>query len=315
MSTYSTDFQNYRELINDRLSKVYTEGPNLLLDPINHILNGGKRIRPILCLLVNKSLNGNEKVALDCSISVELLHIFSLIHDDIMDGDNLRHSIETIHSKWNISVAVLAGDAVLGLAFKGLNNVSNNIKELFNSALIAVCEGQALDIEYESCKTITLDNYIKMIDLKTGHMISLCMQLGSMTSSSDDVTISTMKSIGNDIGRAFQIQDDLLEVISTSSIMGKNVESDILLNKKTFLTIDASQKIPEKIEIVKNKHKDDYKSMIIDYKSLLTMEGIVDNASLYINNLLKNAEHKLNNLKLYDNCLYEFINYIKDRKC
>ena len=315
MSVYNDDISYFKKLIDDSLINVYTDGPKLLLDPINHIILGGKRLRPILLLLVNKSLNGKQENAINCAISVELLHIFSLIHDDIMDNDNIRHSKKTIHSKWNIPIAILAGDAILGLAFNGLNKVKNEIKELFNSALIAVCEGQALDIEYESLNKISLDCYIKMIDLKTGHMIALCMSVGSITATDDQNIVDEMKSIGVCIGRAFQIQDDLLEVTSNSTIMGKNVDSDILLNKKTFLTVYAFEKIPDKIDFLKNEYKNDSSQIVEKYKKLLHEEGIVKDARLYIDKILNDAESKLKRINLNDNCLDEFINYVKVRKC
>jgi len=315
MSAFNDDILYYKNLIDNSIVNIYKTGPKLLLDPINHILYGGKRFRPILCLLVNKSLNGKENMAIDCSLSIELLHIFSLIHDDIMDDDALRHSRETIHCKWNVPVAILAGDAILGLAFKRLNKVENKIKEFFNSALIAVCEGQALDIEYESLDKISLEEYIKMIDLKTGHMISLCMQLGAITATNDQSIIDEMQSIGSYIGRAFQIQDDLLEITSSANIIGKNLNSDILLNKKTFLTVDAYEKKADKIDSLKKKYKDDDEKMIIKYKELLHDEGIVDNALVYIDKIFNDAENKLKRINLNDSCLNEFINYVKNREC
>jgi len=143
------NFDIYKKMIDDRLSSIYKDGPSLIKDPINYVIKGGKRLRPILCMLTNEACHGKLEDALSTAVSIELLHIFSLIHDDIMDDDCMRHGTETIHNKWNISIGILSGDAILALAFKELNASSNLIKEKFNSGLIAVCEGQALDLEYE----------------------------------------------------------------------------------------------------------------------------------------------------------------------
>ena len=154
--------EKYKIIINNELKDIYLNGPKLLKEPICYILNGGgKRLRPILCLLSFESLNkkkiNNEVVSV--AIAVELLHIFTLIHDDIMDSDTMRHGKETIHHKWNIPIGILSGDAVLALALKKINYSSNNIKENFNKALLKVCEGQALDIEYESFDSLSIDKY------------------------------------------------------------------------------------------------------------------------------------------------------------
>ena len=153
----------YKTMIDAELVNIYNDGPKLLKKPINHIILGGKRLRPILCMLTAKSFNGNEKKSLICSVSIELLHIFSLVHDDIMDNDILRHGTKTIHSKWNIPIGILSGDAILALALIHLNRLTQNknlIIEKFNAALIKVCEGQALDKEFETKSTVDISEYL-----------------------------------------------------------------------------------------------------------------------------------------------------------
>ena len=174
---YKNKIKQFQSLINEELEHIYVDGPILLKNPINHITSGGKRLRPILCMLIAEMYKIDITKALLPAVSIELLHIFSLVHDDIMDNDDFRHNKPTIHSKWSIPVGILSGDAILALAFKRLNKCNNKIKEIFNSALIAVCEGQALDIEYEKYDNITLEQYFSMIDLKTGHMLGLSAEV------------------------------------------------------------------------------------------------------------------------------------------
>ena len=310
MSKFEIHLVELREKIDDSLKQVYQNGPKLLKDPINHVIVGGKRLRPILCMLTAESLGSNSKKVIDAAISIELLHIFSLIHDDIKDNDNLRHGNETIHKKWGLPTGILAGDAVLALAFNGLNKLDNEIKELFNSALIAVCEGQALDLEYENKKNVTIDEYLYMINLKTSHMLGLSSQLGAFIANSDNNTVLKMNTFGKLLGNAFQIQDDLLEVTSDSKIMGKTLNSDYQLNKKTFLYLKAKEIIPDKLELlIKNNNG------FSDYKNLLLSEGIVDLTKTYIDNVFDDAVDCILSLKLNNDNLLNFLNYVKDRKC
>ena len=228
-------FEKYKSLVDGELDNLYSNGPKLLIEPINHILKGGKRLRPILCILSYESIkNDRNSEILTIATSIELLHIFSLIHDDIMDNDKLRHGVETIHTKWSIPVGILAGDAVLALAMKKINKSSKIIIEKFNDGLLKVCEGQALDVEFESVIDLDISEYIKMINLKTGYMLGLSAQLGSLAAGLDLKSSSSYMDFGLLLGEAFQLQDDLLEIISTKEQMRKSLTSDIVLNKKTY---------------------------------------------------------------------------------
>ena len=315
MSNFNKDLQDYKSIIDESLLEIYKEGPELLKNPINHIIKGGKRLRPILCMMTTESLGEDYRKSIDCSVSIELLHIFSLIHDDIMDNDNLRHGDLTIHKKWNLSIGILSGDAVLALAFNRLNKVDNKIKELFNSALIAVCEGQAFDLEYESRNDISIKEYLNMISLKTSHMIGLCSRLGAIISNSDSSTVSTMNRFGELLGIAFQIQDDILEVISDVDNMGKNLNSDIILNKKTFLHIKAREMIPDKIDKIMYTFKDDENLMVKKYKEILIKEEVVAFAESYTDDIFLDAKSCLKKVKLNNDNLEKFINHIRNRKC
>ena len=307
---------SYKDEIDNELMNIYNDGPNLLYNPINHVLTGGKRLRPILCMLTSNSFGGSKRDSLICSISIELLHIFSLVHDDIMDNDKIRHGRNTIHDKWNIPIGILAGDAILSLAFKHLNDLDNNIKKKFNSALIAICEGQALDIEYETKKNITLNEYLSMIDLKTSYMIGLCAELGATISGLDKEKVFKMKTFGSLIGRAFQIQDDLFEVTLSEEIMGKSLNSDLSLNKKTFLMIKANEKCSSELNhIIENIKIDKPEKNKYEYLNLLHKNNIINETEIYINKIFSDAENILDGLNLEDKKLYEFMNYIRERGC
>jgi len=303
----------FKESIDKELLKIYPLGPELLKKPIDYVVTGGKRLRPSLCLLICNSFNKDISKALIPAVSIELLHLFSLVHDDIMDNDDYRHSKITIHKKWNVPVAILVGDAILALAFKRLNNADHSIKELFNSALIAVCEGQALDIEYELLDHITEKEYLNMIDLKTGHMLGLSAQLGGILSNLSIDKQSKLKNYGTLIGRAFQIQDDILEVMSNTMVMGKSLESDFILGKKTYLMIKAKDKFPKEMIKIQKQSKKDYSLAFEMYKDLLIKEGIIDQSISFVNNTFNKAELISQNI-ISDNSLINFIKILKNRK-
>ena len=312
-STFKNKLYSYKHVVDNELLNIYPSGPKLIKNPINHVITGGKRLRPSLCLLIYNAFNKDISKALIPAISIELLHLFSLVHDDIMDNDDLRHSKKTIHKKWNVPVAILAGDSILALAFKRLNSADNSIKELFNSALIAVCEGQALDIEYELSDNISEEEYFNMIDLKTGHMLGLSAQLGGILSSLSIKEQLKLKKYGTLIGRAFQIQDDILEVMSDSSVMGKSLDSDFILGKKTFLMIQAKKKFPIAFKEIINQSKTDYHLSIKSYKKLIVDNNVIDYSVNYVNNTYNEAASLVDGI-LPNDSLLNFIEILKNRK-
>ena len=306
--------KEYKTAINNRLNIVYPDGPNLLKEPINHILKGGKRIRPLLCMLVNNACGGRQEDSIDVAVSIELLHIFSLVHDDIMDADILRHGIQTIHKKWDNSIAILSGDAILALAFKGLNTSPNLIIQKFNSALIAVCEGQALDIEFQDLENISLEQYYNMINLKTAYMLGLSAEIGALISSQDSLITNNFKKIGLLLGKVFQIQDDLLEVTSDSKIMGKSLSSDIILNKKTYLMIKAESNCPGELD---NIYKENYKDLdVLKHKivDFLDSNNIIEETKDYINSIFNEINRLLGSCDIENNNILDLINFIRTRK-
>ena len=306
----------YLKEVNNRLSDIYPEGPVSLTDPISYVLRGGgKRLRPLLTIFTAEACGGTKDAVLSAALAVEVLHNFTLVHDDIMDQDHIRHGQETVHQKWDDGIAILTGDAMLSLALDllYLSPVQHLQMKIFIKGLLSVCEGQALDKEYETQESISLDEYIRMIDLKTGHIIGLAAELGAISSGIDEDTCKSVRDYGRLIGRAFQIQDDYLELFSNTSNMGKSLKSDIIMGKKTFLMIQAMEKNGRFMQSVMEAARTNFENGIREIRNYMESEGIIDATQKEIDTIIKLADEKLNGLSIEkDNLLY-FSELIKKR--
>ena len=307
----------YRTEINNGLAGIYPQGPVSLINPVAYVLNaGGKRLRPLLTIFSAEACGGTKSGVFSAALAVEVLHNFTLVHDDIMDQDSIRHGQETVHNKWDDGVAILTGDAMLSLALRLLNKtpVESHLQmKIFIDGLLAVCEGQALDKEFESKSSVSIDDYIKMIDLKTGHLIGLAAELGAVSTGIDSEICEKVRDYGRLIGRAFQIQDDYLEIFSNSFNMGKSLESDIVLGKKTFLMIQALEKDTDSINLFLELARNNFDKGIANIRSYLENEGIKKGAQEEIHNILKLADKKLNDLPIDKEKLLYFSEIIKKR--
>tara|TARA_B100000945_G_C20352414_1_gene582939 strand:+ start:167 stop:1120 length:954 start_codon:yes stop_codon:yes gene_type:complete len=311
------DIISYREEINIGLKNIYPVGPKSLKDPIDYVLNAsGKRIRPLLAILTAKACGGSKQDVFSEALALELLHNFTLIHDDIMDEDLVRRGRKTVHNKWDEGIALLAGDAMLSLALKMINKSNQPLKQMpiFINGLLAVCEGQALDKEFEKDNYISLKNYLNMIDLKTGYMIGLSCHMGALATGMNNSIALKLRDYGRLLGRAFQIQDDYLEIFSDSVVMGKSLQSDILLGKKTFIIIKAMEKDLEKINNGIKIAKIDFTKGIKYIRNFIISSGIKDMVINEIDNIIKSADSKLENINIKRENLLYFSNLIKDRK-
>ncbi len=283
----------YRSEINNQLLKVYSNGPNSLVQPINYVLSGkGKRLRPILTLFTSESLGGSIPNSISAALAVEILHNFTLVHDDIMDEDSLRHGKPTVHKKWDIGTAILSGDAMLSLALRMIQKspkYKNKLMQSFINGLQAVCEGQALDKEFEAENKVSQADYIKMIDLKTGFLIGLSAELGAISAGATKNEIMCVRDYGRLIGRAFQIQDDLLEIFSDSNNMGKSLESDLILGKKTYLMIQAKEINPSEIAKALDLSKYNYSLGLKKVRKIMTDLGIRQKAEQEIKFIIDEA--------------------------
>ena len=307
----------YRDEINSQLLSVYNTGPESLVNPINYVLSGkGKRLRPILTLFTAESFGGTKSESMPAALAVEILHNFTLVHDDIMDEDNIRHGKPTVHRKWDVGTAILSGDAMLSLALKMIQKSPQFNEKLMTSfidGLQAVCEGQAFDKEFETREIVTLDEYIHMIDLKTGYLIGLSAELGAISVGANDDDIIKVRGYGRLIGRAFQIQDDLLEIYSDSNNMGKSLESDLLLGKKTYLMIQAKMSIPTELNSALELAQENFTAGLEKVRILLIDSGIRQKAEEKIKSTIKEADLLLNGLNIETDKLSFFSNLITTR--
>ncbi|MBU0529793.1 polyprenyl synthetase family protein [bacterium] len=244
--SFLNHIEQLRFEINEKLQSFPLDSePKYIYDPIKYIMDGkGKRLRPILVNLVGTVYGASKEDLLNAGLAVELLHNFTLVHDDIMDQDNLRHGKATVHKKWDESTAILAGDGIYAIAQILITKVKTNplkAVEAFNKATLYVCEGQAYDKEFEHNHGIVLDQYLTMIKKKTGWMIGFSAELGGILGDQPASVINELQSYGLNLGIAFQIQDDILEIFSDAKSMGKSLGSDLIAGKQTILTVLARQ--------------------------------------------------------------------------
>jgi len=241
----SVDF--YRNAFNEKLQgAVKSADPEGLYEPIRYILKlGGKRLRPVLTLMSAELFGGDFKQAMDAALGIELFHNFSLMHDDIMDDAPLRRGKTTVHEAWNINTAILSGDAMLILAYKCFDNynpeVYKSLVKLFNQTALEVCEGQQLDMDFETRDSVSLDEYLKMISFKTAVLLAAGMKMGAITSGASEADEEGIYAFGKNLGIAFQIQDDYLDSFGDPKTFGKQLGGDIIENKKTFLFLKAAE--------------------------------------------------------------------------
>jgi geranylgeranyl diphosphate synthase type II len=240
--------EQYLDLINDSISKLkFGENPENLYGPIHYILSlGGKRTRPLLSLLSYELFcDGDISQVIKPSLAIECFHNFTLMHDDIMDKAPLRRGKPTVHERWDSNTAILSGDVMLVRVydlFLGLNpDLMPGIISKFNDCAARVCEGQQLDMNYEKLRDITEDEYLEMIKLKTAVLIGFSLELGAVMGGAENDAAETMKECGINFGTGFQLKDDLLDVYGDNLKFGKQVGGDIIANKKTFLSIKASE--------------------------------------------------------------------------
>ena len=236
---------NLLELLEDRLGTLKLgENPKNLYDPIRYILSlGGKRLRPSLVLLGYCLKKDDPQKIVDQALAVELFHNFTLMHDDIMDEAPLRRGKPTVHEKWNSTVAILSGDTMMVKAYDLLlKTPKERLGEAitkFNRCAIEVCEGQQLDMNFENEITVTEDQYIEMIRLKTAVLLGFSLEYGGLLAGMDELELKELNQIGEQAGIGFQLMDDLLDVYGDKEKFGKQVGGDIASNKKTYLLIKA----------------------------------------------------------------------------
>lgn len=239
------DITNYQSAFLKYLqNQSFQVEPLNLYQPVDYILNiGGKRIRPVLVLMATDIFSDNYEKALPAALAIEMFHNFTLVHDDIMDEAPLRRGEETVHKKWNTNTAILSGDVMQILAYRYFDsyepNVFKKLVTLFSKTAIEVCEGQQLDVDFETRNDVTIDEYIKMITLKTSVLVATALKMGTIIADVNEEQQELIYKFGLNLGIAFQLQDDYLDTFGDAKTFGKQIGGDIIENKKTFLYLKA----------------------------------------------------------------------------
>lgn len=239
--------EQLQNIINKAIAETkYTAKPAELYEPISYLMRlGGKRMRPVLVLVSTELFGGDVLKALDAAIGIELFHNFTLMHDDIMDKAPLRRGNPTVHVKWNESAAILSGDVMFVEAYKLMIQVDDSILrkvlDIFSDTASGVCQGQQADMNFEKRDQVSLEEYIEMIRLKTAVLLAGSMQIGALIGGAEKEQADLLYEFGENLGLAFQLQDDILDVYGDPEKFGKQVGGDILADKKTFLLIKARE--------------------------------------------------------------------------
>jgi geranylgeranyl diphosphate synthase type II len=238
----------FKELVADfgeRFSTThFPSNPASLYEPGEYFLSwGGKRIRPVMCLMGNELFGEISNDSYHVATAIELFHNFTLIHDDIMDEAPLRRGMQTVHTKYGVNTALLTGDVMMIRAYEYLNKINpqylQRILFLFNKTAKEVCEGQQLDIDFEKMSDVSLEAYIEMIGLKTSVLLAASLEMGAILGGASDGNCRHLYEFGKNLGIAFQVQDDYLDALGDPEKFGKEVGGDIRQNKKTFLLLHA----------------------------------------------------------------------------
>ncbi len=274
--------------------------PRSLYEPNNYFLSlGGKRVRPVLCLMGNELFDEIHPDAWLVASAIELFHNFTLIHDDIMDNAPLRRGMMTVHEKYGNSTALLAGDVMLVAAYDYLNRIQagylRQVIGLFNRTAREVCEGQQLDMDFEKKKTVSLDEYLQMITLKTSVLLAASLQMGAILGGAGERNQQHLYEFGKNLGIAFQVQDDYLDAFGNPEKFGKKVGGDIMANKKTFLMIEAlsrangSQK--KELEQLADTQSDDKVSRVLQiYRDTAVDQWAFDLKDKYLGQAMHHLE-------------------------
>lgn len=231
--------------VNDFLTKLpYDRKPSSLYEPIRYVLSmGGKRIRPVLMLMAYNLYKDDPESILMQAVALETYHNYTLLHDDLMDNADLRRGHETVHKKWDANTAILSGDSMLVLAYQrmatGLTEKLRPVIDVFTETALEIGEGQQYDMDFESRTDVSEAEYIEMIRLKTSVLLACALKIGAILAGAPEEDQEDLYHFGEQIGLAFQLQDDYLDVYGDEKVFGKAIGGDITSNKKTYMLINA----------------------------------------------------------------------------
>lgn len=307
----------------NKISDAFPEGkflgvPVELYDPIEYTLSqSGKRLRPLLVLLSCEMFGGNPDEAMNPAIGVEIFHNFTLLHDDIMDQAPLRRGAQTVYKKWDSNVAILSGDTMFVMAYEYVCRVTPpklpDVLATFNDTARKVCEGQQYDMNFETQERVNLDDYFMMIQLKTAVLIACCVKVGAIMAGANHEDAENIYKFGENLGMAFQLQDDLLDAFGDTSKFGKEIGGDIVTNKKTFLYLKAfelakAETLDELTALFHQPQSDAdekvrriqqiYRSLGVDTCTQEIIEGYLRKAIYYLEKISVKEENKAGLRKL-----------------
>ena len=254
--------------INNEIAKLnWKREPYGLYEPIEYTLAaGGKRVRPQLAMIACQMFGGKEEEVLPAALALEVFHNFTLLHDDVMDKADVRRGRATVHVKWNENTAILSGDQMLIEAYKMLAGVPadklSNVLQLFNKMATEICEGQQYDVDFESQEQVAVEEYLKMIRLKTSVLLATALQIGGYIAGANEEQQEALYQFGINVGLGFQIQDDILDVWGDPETFGKAVGGDISCNKKTFVYLEAMKRLGD--EAIGNELQQWYSQVLED---------------------------------------------------
>ena len=313
--------------INNYISEIqFTREPKGLYEPIEYILSlGGKRIRPVLMLMAYNLYREDVASIYDPAAAIEVYHNHTLLHDDLMDRSDMRRGKPTVHKVWNDNTAILSGDAMLILAFRLMTAAPSEhlkeVMELFGLTTLEICEGQQLDMEFESRDNVTEDEYIEMIRLKTAVLLAGSLKIGAILAGATAEDAENLYNFGMQIGVAFQLQDDLLDVYGDPEVFGKKIGGDILCNKKTYLLIKAFELASEEDKallkewVVKEKFNPQEK--IKEVTEIYNRSGVKEALRAKVDDYLEKSRIALDKIEVPEERkvrFYEMIDFIGKRK-
>jgi len=302
------DVSDYQQIIADSIVN-FTEknGSGTLYEPVNYIFSlGGKRLRPALLLMANDLFGGDINEAIECALAVEVFHNFTLLHDDIMDSAPLRRGSPTVHEKWGVNEAILSGDVLMVQAVRLMtqcpDRVLRDVLEVFHITAVEVCEGQQMDMDFEKRNDVSIEEYIRMIELKTSVLLAGALKIGALIGGATKEDSDLMYEFGRNLGISFQIKDDILDVYGDQNKFGKQEGGDIIENKKTYLMLNALELAagPDKDRLVGWIAKDSFEAVekVAEVKKIYNSLDVRAHSESVMNNYYEVAMSNLKALSL-----------------
>ena len=271
----------------------WNKEPRELYEPIDYVLSmGGKRIRPALTLMASNLYQDDVQSAINTALGIEVFHNFTLLHDDIMDRADVRRGRPTVHKKWNDNTAILSGDvmqiAAYQLIAKTPAHCLKQVLDLFSQTAAEICEGQQYDVVFENCDIVKADEYLEMIRLKTAVLLGCALKCGALIGGAGEEDAQNLYDFGINIGLAFQLKDDLLDVYGDEATFGKKIGGDILCNKKTYLLIhalklaigDTKEELKKWLNISKDEFSEEKVSSVTNIYNQLGVRTICEDKML-----------------------------------